>query len=70
MNLITTTREKETPMIDSNMQIHFVKLQEADSLRDMAVEFMINGESEEFFTLQAEYATALKQRLLVQMAST
>ena len=51
------------------MQIHFVKLQEADSLRDMAVEFMANGETEEFFAIQAEYATALKQRLLMQMAA-
>ena len=56
-------------MIDNNMQIHFVKLQEADSLRDMAVEFMANGETEEFFAIQAEYATALKQRLLMQMAA-
>ena len=51
------------------MQIHFVKLQEADSLRDMAVEFMVNGETEEFFAIQTEYAAALKQRLLMQMVT-
>ena len=56
-------------MIDNNMQIHFVKLQETDSLRDMAVEFMANGETEEFFAIQTEYAAALKQRLLMQMAT-
>lgn len=55
-------------MIDNNMQIHFVKLQEAESLRDMAVEFMVNGETEEFFAIQIEYATAMKQRL--QMENT
>jgi hypothetical protein len=53
-------------MIDNNMQIHFVKLQEADSLRDMAYEFIVNGESEEFFAIQTEYATAMKQRLQME----
>ena len=54
-------------MIDNNMQIHFVKLQEADSLRDMAYEFIVNGESEEFFAIQTEYATAMKQRLQMEI---
>jgi hypothetical protein len=53
-------------MIDNNMQIHFVKLQEAESLRDMAIEFMVNGETEEFFAIQTEYATAMKQRLQME----
>ena len=52
--------------MDNNLQIHFVKLQEADSLRDMAHEFMINGETEEFFVIQSEYATALKRRLQME----
>ena len=55
-----------TQMIDNNMQIHFVKLQEAESLRDMAIEFMVNGETEEFFAIQSEYATAMKQRLQME----
>jgi hypothetical protein len=54
-------------MIDNRMQIHFAKLQEADSLRDMAYEFMVNGETEEFFAIQSEYATAMKQRLQMEI---
>ena len=60
------TANGSTQMIDNNMQIHFVKLQEAESLRDMAIEFMVNGETEEFFAIQSEYATALKQRLQME----
>lgn len=53
-------------MIDNNVQMHFVKLQEAELFRDMAVEFMVNGETEEFFAIQSEYATAMKQRLQME----
>jgi hypothetical protein len=60
------TANGSTQMIDNNMQIHFVKLQEAESLRDMAIEFMVNGETEEFFAIQTEYATAMKQRLQME----
>jgi hypothetical protein len=60
------TANGSTRMIDNNMQIHFVKLQEAESLRDMAIEFMVNGETEEFFAIQSEYATAMKQRLQME----
>jgi hypothetical protein len=60
------TANGSTQMIDNNMQIHFVKLQEAESLRDMAIEFMVNGETEEFFAIQSEYATAMKQRLQME----
>lgn len=52
--------------MDNNLQMHFVKLQEADSLRDMAVEFMVNGETERFLAIQSEYATAMKQRLQME----
>ena len=53
-------------MFDNKMKFHFVRLKEAELLRDMAFEYMVNGETKEYFAFQTEYATALKRRLQME----